>query len=105
MGDTHLSTFLYLSEVSWDRFEPHLNLGIHFNADDINHSSFLYVVGSTLQVGPFGFVVDFIGRSEFEGLKPTIPPAAIISNCPYAVFLFGSVILHMALHKRQCPSD
>ena len=82
-GDTHLSTFLYLSEVLWDRFEPHLNLGIDFNADDVDRSSFLYTVGSAFQVyESFSLVIDFIGRSEFEGLRPNIPRDAVISNFP-----------------------
>jgi len=64
--ETHLSTLLYLSQVFGDRFEPHLNVGVDFNADDVDRSSFLYAIGGTLLVGrKLGLMVDFIGRSEF----------------------------------------
>jgi hypothetical protein len=63
---THLLTFLYLSQVFKERFEPHLNLGIDFNADDVDRSSFLYAVGGTLLLEKnLGVVIDFLGRSEF----------------------------------------
>jgi hypothetical protein len=66
-GETHLSTFVYLSQVLWERFEPRLNVGVDFNADDVDRSSFLYTVGGTLLVGTkLGLLVDFIGRSEFS---------------------------------------
>lgn len=67
---THLLTFLYLSQVFKERFEPHLNLGIDFNADDVDRSSFLYAVGGTFRIGnKLGVMVDFLGRSEFERLS------------------------------------
>lgn len=65
-GETHLDTSLYLSQIVWGRMEPHLNVGIDFNADDIDRSSFLYAVGTSLLMGKFGLIVDFIGRSEFN---------------------------------------
>ena len=72
--ETHLSTFVYLSEVLWDRVEPHLNMGVDINAEDVNRSSFLYAVGATLLVWKnLGLVVDFLGRSEFEGLNVKVP--------------------------------
>jgi hypothetical protein len=76
--DTHLSTFLYLSQVLGERFEPHLDIGVDFNADDVDRSSFLYAVGGTLLIGAkLGFVVDFIGRSEFGRFPVRLPPEAI----------------------------
>jgi len=64
--ETHLSTFLYLSQVIRGRVEPHLNVGVDFNAGDVDRSSFLYAAGATLLVGKsLGLVVDFIGRSDF----------------------------------------
>jgi hypothetical protein len=72
--ETHLSTLLYLSHVLWQRFEPHLNVGVDFNADDVDRSSLLYAVGATLLVGTnLGVVVDFIGRSEFGRLQVHVP--------------------------------
>ena len=77
--ETHLSTFLYLSQVLWERFEPHLNLGVDFNTDEVDRSSFLYAVGGSLQVGTkLGLVVDFIGRSEFGTIPVRIPPEGVV---------------------------
>jgi hypothetical protein len=76
--ETHLSTFLYLSEVLWERFEPHLNVGVDFNADNVDRSSFLYAVGGSLLVGTrLGLIVDFIGRSEFGRFPVRIPPEGL----------------------------
>jgi hypothetical protein len=76
--ETHLSTFVYLSQVVGERFEPHLNLGVDFNADDVDRSSFLYAVGTTLLVGKnLGLMVDFIGRSEFGRFPVRFPSEAI----------------------------
>jgi len=73
--ETHLSTFLYLSQVFGDRVEPHLNVGVDFNADDVDRSSFLYAIGGTLLVGrKLGLTIDFIGRSEFA--KLSVPVAS-----------------------------
>lgn len=78
---THLLTFLYLSQVLWERFEPHLNLGVDFNADDVDRSSFLYAVGGTLLVGAkLGVVVDFLGRSEFGRTPVRIRPEDMITG-------------------------
>jgi hypothetical protein len=76
--ETHLSTFLYSSQVLWKRFEPHLNIGVDFNADDVDRSSFLWAVGGTLLIGTkLGLVVDFIGRSEFGRFPVHIPEQGI----------------------------
>jgi len=76
IGETHLSTFLYLSQIYWKRVEPHLNVGVDFNTEDVDRSSFLYAVGTTLLVGKMGLVVDFIGRSEFAKPPVHFPPEA-----------------------------
>lgn len=79
--ETHLSTFVYLSQVVGERFEPHLNLGVDFNADDVDRSSFLYAVGTTLLVGKnLGLMVDFIGRSEFGRFPVRFPPETIFQQ-------------------------
>jgi hypothetical protein len=65
-GETHVSPFVYLSQVFGDHYEPHLNVGLDFNADDVDRSSFLYAVGITVLAGRgLSIVADFIGRSEF----------------------------------------
>jgi hypothetical protein len=46
--ETHLSTFIYLSQVLGERVEPHLNVGLDFNIDDVDRSSVVYAVGATL---------------------------------------------------------
>jgi len=69
-GETHVIPSLIVSQVIWDRLEPHINLGIDFNADDVDRSSFTYVAGATLQARyPFALMIDVIGRSEFNGLQ------------------------------------
>lgn len=79
--ETHLSTFLYLSQVMQGWVEPHLNVGVDFNAEDVDRSSFLWAVGGTLLVGKkLGFVVDFIGRSDFAKFPVHFPPSAITSG-------------------------
>lgn len=64
--ETHVSTFFYLSHIFIDRIEPHLNVGVDFNTDDVDRSSFLYAVGvSVLVTEKLGLSMDFIGRSDF----------------------------------------
>jgi hypothetical protein len=76
--ETHLSTFWYFSEVLWERFEPRFSVGVDFNTDDVDRSSFLYTAGGTLLIGTkLGLVVDFIGRSEFGRFPARIPPEGI----------------------------
>ena len=76
--ETHVSTFLYYSQVFWERFEPRFNIGVDFNADDVDRSSFLWSMGGTLLLGTqLGLIVDFIGRSEFGRFPAHIPPEGI----------------------------
>jgi hypothetical protein len=80
-GETHLSTFLYLSHVVRERFEPHLDLGVDFNADDVERSSFLYAVGASILVWrQLAFLVDFIGRDEFARFPLRVPPQGILTG-------------------------
>lgn len=77
-GETHLATFLYLSQILWERFEPHLNVGVDFNVDDVDRSSFLYAVGaSVLAWRQLGLLVDFIGRSEFGRFPVRVPQEGV----------------------------
>jgi hypothetical protein len=70
-GETHVSPFFYLSQVLWDRIEPHLNLGLDFNTEDMDRSAFLYSVGAVALVWDrLGAGIDIIGRSEFGRLQP-----------------------------------
>ena len=81
--ETHLSPFLYLSQVLWDRVEPHLNVGVDVNADDVDRSSFLYAAGVTVLIGTkLGLVVDFLGRSEFSKLQVQVPEEGVYSGLP-----------------------
>jgi hypothetical protein len=69
-GETHVIPSFILSQILWDRFEPHVNLGFDLNADDVDRSSFLYTVGATVQVvQPLALMIDLIGRTEFNGLS------------------------------------
>lgn len=79
--ETHLSPFLYLSQVLWGRFEPRVNIGVDFNVDDVDRSSFLYTVGATLLIGArLGLVVDFLGRSNFARFPVRVPLTGIYIN-------------------------
>jgi hypothetical protein len=79
--ETHVSTFVFLSHVMWDRVEPHLNLGIDFNADDVDRSSFLFAGGLTFLVGSkLGIILDFIGRSEFGRFPLRIPESGFFAG-------------------------
>jgi hypothetical protein len=76
--ETHLSTFLYVSQVFGERFEPRLNIGVDFNADDVDRSSFLWSVGGTyLLRTQLGLIIDFLGRSEFGRFPARIPEEGI----------------------------
>jgi hypothetical protein len=76
--ETHLTTAVFLSHVFRDRFEPHLNVGLDFNADDVDRSSFVWAAGgSFLLWRQLGFLVDFIGRSEFGRFPIRAPGSSI----------------------------
>lgn len=79
--ETHLSSFVYVSQVLWKRFEPHLNMGVDWNADDVDRSSFRYAVGASLLIGSkLGVVVDFLGHHEFGRLPVRLPPSSTMSG-------------------------
>jgi hypothetical protein len=79
--ETHLTTFLYLSQILWEQIEPHLNVGLDFNADDVDRSSVLYAIGASLSVhSQLGVVADFIGRSEFGKLPVHLPASATVAG-------------------------
>lgn len=79
--ETHLSTFVYLSQVFGERVEPHVNLGVDFNGNDVDRSSFLYAVGGTLLIGTkLGLSVDFLGRSEFGRFALRVPANGIYNG-------------------------
>jgi len=68
-GDVEISPFLYLSTVLWDRVEPHVNLGIDYNANNVSQSAARYGAGVDVDVTRrFNVNVGYLGRSEFEGL-------------------------------------
>lgn len=70
-GETHVSPFIYLSQVMWDRIEPHVNLGVDFNTKNMDRSAFLYSVGVAALVWKrLGAGIDIIGRSDFGRLQP-----------------------------------
>jgi len=67
-GDVELSPFLYLSTVLWDRVEPHMNLGIDFNASNVSQSQARYGAGVDVDVAPtVNLNLAYLGRSQFEG--------------------------------------
>lgn len=73
--ETHVSPFLYLSDVFMERVEPHLNVGVDLNANDVERSSVVWAAGlSVLVWEQLGIGIDFIGRSEFRRLDVAVPP-------------------------------
>lgn len=84
-GETHVRPALYLSQIFVERIEPHLNLGVDFNANDIERSSFFYATGvSTLLWRQLGLIIDVIGQSEFKRailpgtqMQPSLPGLVI----------------------------
>ncbi|MCS6924562.1 MAG: transporter [Candidatus Binatia bacterium] len=77
--ETHVIPFLIVSQVMGDRFEPHVNIGFDFNADDVDRTAFVYAVGATFMVWDrLGLSVDFIGRSEFGRFPAPIPSSAFV---------------------------
>ena len=70
-GETHVSPFLYVSQVFWNLIEPHVNLGVDFNTKDVDRSAFLYSVGAVALVWrQLGAGIDVIGRSDFGRFQP-----------------------------------
>lgn len=77
----HLSPSLYISQILWERVEPHLNVGVDINAEDVARSSFLYALGeSILLTEQLGLVIDILGRHEFEGLHVRVPSTGVVSG-------------------------
>ncbi|HJQ85137.1 MAG TPA: transporter [Candidatus Binatia bacterium] len=67
-GSFEASPFLYLSTVMWGRVEPHANLGVDLNADDVEASQGRYGLGVDVDVHPrVGLALAFLGRSQFTG--------------------------------------
>ena len=65
-GAVEVSPFFYASPRLWDRVEPHLNLGVDYNADNIARSAARYAVGVDVDAHPrVGLSLGFLGRSEF----------------------------------------
>jgi len=68
--ETHVTPSIIASRVLNDRFEPHVSLGLDFNAKDVDRSSVIYDIGITLQVWRLVVLTaDVLGRSEFNELN------------------------------------
>lgn len=65
--ETHVTPSVIASRVLYNRIEPHFSVGLDFNAKDVDRSSVIYDVGTTLQVWRLlVLTVDVLGRSEFN---------------------------------------
>jgi|GEM_PF-1027819 len=65
--ETHVTPSIIASRVLYDLIEPHFSLGLDFNAKDVDRSSVIYDVGTTLQVWRLVVLTaDVLGRSEFN---------------------------------------
>jgi hypothetical protein len=64
-GATRVQPALILSRLFTDRFEAFLNLGVDFNANDVNRSVVQWAVGGTAQViEALTVALTFLGRNE-----------------------------------------
>jgi hypothetical protein len=67
-GSFEASPFYYGSTVLWGRVEPHVNLGIDLNSDDVEQSDARYDLGVDVDITPrIGVALGFLGRSQFSG--------------------------------------
>jgi hypothetical protein len=73
-GTTRIQPTLILSHTFANRVEPLLNVGLDYNANDVNRSVVRWAVGGTAQVvEPLAFTLVFLGRHE---LAPQGQPIA-----------------------------
>lgn len=64
-GATRVQPALILSRLFTERFETFLNLGVDFNANDVNRTVVLWAVGGTAQVTEaLTVALTFLGRNE-----------------------------------------
>jgi Putative MetA-pathway of phenol degradation len=67
-GAVELSPFFYASTRLFGRVEPHINLGIDYNAENVAQSAARYAVGVDVDAHPrVGLSLGFLGRSELDG--------------------------------------
>jgi hypothetical protein len=68
-GAFEVSPNLYLSTLCWGRLEPHANVGVDLNTDDVARSQVRYGLGADVDITKrIGIALGFLGRSEFEGV-------------------------------------
>lgn len=73
-GTTRLQPTLIFSRVIADRFEPFLNAGVDYDANDASRSVVRWAVGGTAQiVDALSASLVFLGRHEFAGQADRIP--------------------------------
>lgn len=66
-GAVELSPFFYASTRLWNRVEPHINLGIDYNTENVSDSAARYGVGVDVDAHPrVGLSLAFLGRSELD---------------------------------------
>jgi outer membrane putative beta-barrel porin/alpha-amylase len=73
-GTTEVQPTLIFSHVFAGRFEPLLNVGADYNADDVNRSVVRWAVGCTYQaLDRLSLSVVFLGRNELAAQSDPIP--------------------------------
>ncbi len=66
LGDTTITPSVVVSRA-FGRHDVHLNLGVEYNADDLERSRARYALGASLQPWDrFAFLLDVIGSSSFQ---------------------------------------
>ena len=70
-GAFEASPFVYASTLVWGRLEPHANLGVDLNANDVDQSQLRYGIGADIDATKrLGFSLAFLGRTEFSRSAP-----------------------------------
>lgn len=71
-GAVEISPFFYASTKLWNIVEPHLNLGMDYNTENVDRSEARYGAGVDVDAHPrVGLSVGFLGRSELGSSAPT----------------------------------
>src|SRR5262249_28042049 len=83
---------LLIAAHTFGRHEVHANLGVEFNADDLERTRGRYALGATLQPHDrLAFLLDLLGSSSFVDDRFTIPaPAGKVFHSGPNTQLFGN---------------
>jgi hypothetical protein len=101
-GDTTVTPLL-IAARALGRHEVHANLGVEFNADDLERTRARYALGLVLQPWDrLAFLLDMLGSSSFVDDRFTIPaPAGQVFHSGPNTQLFGNDDLVASVGRRE----